>query len=939
MWRFSFAQQFTNYTTKDGLPSNHVYTIVQDAKGFMWFLTDKGMARYNGNQLKTFTTKNGLPNNDVWEAFPTTDGKVWYMSKSTKLGYIENDTVISFPNSNKDEIINPIYSSQVGDSIYPTGPRNTFTLKDDKWYGEKNKYVKNLKEDWIKIRHKHVGYISLNQSDQTLYLYNKELEKLNSIPTKNIYGVTGVRGQLNDSLFFWTNDKAYSILNFNTQIFKQFKLNKNIENVLMVQPRINIADNELQISGNGFVAKLDKDLKIFNPFYFPKELRAHFGFIDRSNTVWLATFNNGVYKFPYAKRDVQYKLQNEKIQSFNTIDDSLVVGVYKKGIYKYNPKEKSFKQFIKSNDYVFGVSQVKELNTNFYLLKNSLFKEFNGKREGVDLSKLYDKKITSNEVGRKFIYFNEKLYGNFSFGINRLNPNPFVIEKEYTQKGCNDIIRFNNQLLVATTNGLKEIKGDLLVPVVFNNRAFKKSILSLNVIDDTRLLINTDGFGSYITNMQTLEPLKETEFLIVEEAFKEGANLWLATNSGVLKFKKSNKTYKLSKTYTISDGLPTNHINTLYVDDKNLIVGTNNGIAIVPKTTKSISQFLDVFIEKAKYNNERITESNSTFKYRENNNVSFTVSNIDFSNNHSNFSYDYKLEPLQKEWTNSKINSFNFNDLQPGKYTFNVKSNNLKKTLDFTVKPLLYQRLSFKILSFLLIVFLIVYLSKFFIKRAQFKKNKKIFEDKRLSELQLKALRSQMNPHFVFNSLAAIQYYINDNDFEASETYLVKFSKLIRQFFELSKENEIALRTEVNLLKSYLEIEKLRFKEKLNFIINVDSMLDIDKVKIPTMLLQPIVENAVNHGVFNKEDEGLITLNFIFIDDHAFKVEIIDDGVGFVNTKKRQSMKIKSSSVLKDRLRFLNHSEKWVITYSKEEVSPEKEDKGNKSIFIIKHRN
>lgn len=936
MWSFSFSQKYTNITTIDGLPSNHVYTIVQDAKGFIWFLTDKGMARFNGSQLKPFTTKNGLPINDVWEAFPTPDGKIWYMSKSTKLGYIKNDTVLSFANNNKDEIINPIYTSRVGDSIYPTGPRKTFDLKDEKWYGETNKFIKNLKEDWIKIRHKDIAYISFNLQRKTLNIYKKDLTKIDSIFAENIYGISGIRGQINDSLFYWTSSKRYSILNFNTLEFKQFDLKESTENSLTTYPKINIIGDSLQISGNGFVAKLNKDFKITNPFYFPKELRAHFGYIDKSNSIWLATFNNGVFKLPYVKREVLYKLQNEKIQSFNVIDNNLVIGVYKKGFYKYNTKEKYFQQFIENNDYVFEASQVEPLNTIFYSLQHSLFKAIDRKVIPIDLSKVNKQELTSNEVGRKLIYFNKKLYGSFSFGINRLSPNPLVIEKEYLQKGCNDIIVFKERLLVATTNGLKEIKNDSLLPLVFKNKDFNKSILNIKVIDEERLLINTDGYGSFFTDLKTIEPLEPTEFLIVEEAFVEDNALWLATNSGVLKFSKNKNLFQFEKRYTISDGLPTNHINTLYIDKENLIVGTNNGIAILPKNQESIPQLLDVYIEKAKYNNKDITTTSSVFKYQENNNINFIVSNIDFSENHTNFSYDYRLEPIQKQWTNSKLNSFNFTDLHAGDYTFYVKSNDIKKELSFTIKPLWYQSVWFEALSLLLGVLIVALISRYFVRRAQFKKNQKIFDDKRLSELQLKALRSQMNPHFVFNSLSAIQYYIGENNFEASELYLVKFSKLIRQFFELSKENEITLATEVSLLNNYLEIEKLRFKEKLNFIINVDVNLDKENTKIPTMLLQPIVENAVNHGVFNKLDNGLVTLNFIHIDAQTFKVEITDDGVGFANTKKRQSKNVKSSNVLKDRLHFLNYSENWKISYKEEEVYPDRKDKGNKSVFLIK---
>src|SRR5690606_16912146 len=88
--------------------------------------------------------------------------------------------------------------------------------------------------------------------------------------------------------------------------------------------------------------------------------------------------------------------------------------------------------------------------------------------------------------------------------------------------------------------------------------------------------------------------------------------------------------------------------------------------------------------------------------------------------------------------------------------------------------------------------------------------------------------------------------------------------------------------------------------------------------------------------VFNKMENGLVTLNFIYMDHQTFKVEIMDDGVGFVNTRNKQSKNIKSSSVLKDRLHFLNYSQKWEINYSTEEISPDKTDKGNKSVFLLR---
>jgi ligand-binding sensor domain-containing protein len=931
----SFAQQYTNYSTKDGLPSNHVYSILQDTKGFIWFLTDKGMVKYNGKTFKTFTTKNGLSNNDIWEAFPTSDGKFWYMSKSASLGYIENDSVISFPNANKDEIMNPLFTSQVGDSIYPTESKKTYTLRNNKWVGEINKHSENLLTDWVKIRHKNIDYMSFSFKGEILRIYAKKTELLHSIQIKNIYGKSGLRGQINDSLFCWTNSKNYSIFNFNSFELKQFNLKESLGYDLITHPKIKSINNVLQISGDGFVARLDEDLEIQSPFYFPEELKATFGIIDKSNNIWLSTINKGVYKLPYSKRNVKYSLQNEKIQTFSTINNSLVVGVFNKGIYKYNRKDNSFQQSIENKDFVFGVSEIEPLKTNFYAFRNSLLKEVNGKIKRIYISNFYKQETYSNDVARKLVYFNDKLYGNFSYGINKINPEPFTLEKQYNQKGCNEIINFNNRLLIATTNGLKEIKKDKLIPVVFNNADFKKSILSFTVIDENHLLINTDGFGSYITNMQTIKQLKKTEFLIVEEAFVEDATLWLATNTGVLKFKKDNETYNLSKTYTINDGLPTNHINTLYVDNKNLIVGTDNGIAILPKKQEYVSQFIDVLIERANFNNENITEDKTTFNYQENNNLNFLVSSIDFYEGKPNISFKYKLEPLQKEWITSTTNIVNFNNLHPENYVFHLKSGLVQKQLSFIIKPLWWQTNWAKTLAFLSIFGLISLVSWKLSKKRQEKKNIKLFQEKKLTEIQLKALRSQMNPHFVFNSLAAIQYYINNNEIKASEAYLVKFSKLIRQFFELSKETEISLSEEIKLIKNYLDIEKLRFKDKFEYAFTIDNKIDVKQMKLPTMLLQPIVENAINHGVFNKIDNGNVIINMNYLSRKRFKVEIIDDGVGFVNTQNKSNKKIKSSNVLEDRLRFLNQSGQWDIQHSEEELHPELYDKGNRSTFII----
>ncbi|WP_457618977.1 sensor histidine kinase, partial [Lutibacter sp.] len=153
---------------------------------------------------------------------------------------------------------------------------------------------------------------------------------------------------------------------------------------------------------------------------------------------------------------------------------------------------------------------------------------------------------------------------------------------------------------------------------------------------------------------------------------------------------------------------------------------------------------------------------------------------------------------------------------------------------------------------------------------------------------------------------------------------LVKFSRLIRKFFDFSRTKFISLEQEISLLKNYLEIEKMRFGDQFNFQFNIDENLNLAEQKIPSMLLQPIVENAVNHGLFHNKGNGLIKIDFIKNKDLLI-VQISDNGIGLKKAQeiKENSIKThvsKSNSILKDRINLLNQSKEWHITYSINEV-------------------
>ena len=158
----------------------------------------------------------------------------------------------------------------------------------------------------------------------------------------------------------------------------------------------------------------------------------------------------------------------------------------------------------------------------------------------------------------------------------------------------------------------------------------------------------------------------------------------------------------------------------------------------------------------------------------------------------------------------------------------------------------------------------------------------------------MKALRAQMNPHFIFNSMNSIQKFILKNDSFSASQYLTKFSKLIRLILDNSNESYISLESEIALLKIYVEIEDLRFDNQFEYEIKIDDSLNTDTVQIPSMIIQPYIENAIWHGLLHKETKGKLTLEITKLDNAMIKVVVTDDGIG-----RQKALELKSKQVLK----------------------------------------
>lgn len=163
----------------------------------------------------------------------------------------------------------------------------------------------------------------------------------------------------------------------------------------------------------------------------------------------------------------------------------------------------------------------------------------------------------------------------------------------------------------------------------------------------------------------------------------------------------------------------------------------------------------------------------------------------------------------------------------------------------------------------------------------------KINYHKKLLELEAKALRAQMNPHFIFNCLNSIKALIQENENEKSVVYLTTFSKLIRTLFNNAAKREISLHDEIETCKLYLQLEGMRFGEKLSYTVVIDDNVDLKSIDVPALIIQPFIENAIWHGIVPAEKGGTVQLMLIK-KNGTVKIMIEDDGIGRVASQQNK---------------------------------------------------
>lgn len=275
--------------------------------------------------------------------------------------------------------------------------------------------------------------------------------------------------------------------------------------------------------------------------------------------------------------------------------------------------------------------------------------------------------------------------------------------------------------------------------------------------------------------------------------------------------------------------------------------------------------------------------------------------------------YEYKMDGLRDEWVSSPTgNNMYWADLNEGDYTLTIRAgvegNWIEsKPLSIHIAPPFYRTLWFQLLVLGLISGLIYSLYLYRIKQTRIKAQHEI----ELADMEMKTLRSQMNPHFIFNCLNSIKLAIFEGEIEKAGRYITRFSKLLRTILHHAKSHYVTLEEELKAMTLYIELEKMRFEDKFNYQIDIDPSLQSSQIQIPPMILQPFIENAIWHGLMPKKEKGNVLIQVVSQDEHIQCV-IEDDGIGRKaasdisrGRKRHQSLGIQ---ITKERLDILNET-------------------------------
>ncbi len=873
-----------HFTTNDGLPSSQVYEALQDRDGYMWFATDRGVVRYNGYEFKTFGTKDGLIDNVVFKFFQDHKKRIWMISNSGRL-FIYSEGKITpyrFNNKIKDLIKGSFQTSIFVDSsenVYIGSTFGLYMINSTGLLTQRYKfhatgiYPLILIDEKVNFRPAN-GFgsgISKGQVLDLLHMSQSETYKIKCTSTS--FGRLTTLRLKNDRLIFSIGTSIYEL--------KNKKINQIANVPYGIVQLVECPDQKIwACTMNGLYLLSNSDeIKVIRSYlenvYVSNIAK------DREGAYWVTTINDGVYYLN--NNSIQHYFLDTPLQipQALTQDKShIYAGYFPPGISKLNTAELYFFKQPFKNEYI---------TSFFYDSSNSY---------------LY---IGNGRIG----YFKNETFTKFPIIKHSVANIGFTKNKTGLYSGCQrSLLKIYND----TTEEIAKIDtkliciysdqdDNLIVGCLDGAYKFEYTKRKFFPITDQLKDTRVDDIDSYNGNLcfatvgkGLIMLLKDNSVLNIDESHGLCSNtirkitidknkIWCASNNGISEIEiiDPEKSLYNIKNIRINDGLIDNEINDIAFLNDTVWVASKKGISFFNSRTDftNYSRPNVIFTRFLVSNRDTIIRENYVFPYSEN---TFSIGfESPLFKSLGKQKYEYLLyneeDSIKGITTNREVE---FLSLDPGKYTLSVKAMNNSglwserpATMSFTILSPWWKTFWFRLFIFSLLLS-VVYL---WYKRRIDSVKEKFEIEKKQASLQLTAMRAQMNPHFIFNVMSSIRNYMQENDVNSAEKYLTSFAKLVRYTLDNSSIQEVSLEEELQALKSYAFLEMQRFENGFDFEIVFDDEIDPEEILVPSLLLQPFVENAIKHGIDRLVNRGKILISVKSKDDSVV-ISIEDNGIG-----------------------------------------------------------
>jgi ligand-binding sensor domain-containing protein len=906
---FSFAQQYNikSYSVEDGLAISQVTDICQDHHGYLWIGTTSGLSRYDGVEFKNYFIDDGLLDNQIRHVYVSNNGVLWVATPEGVTTFDQQQfTSYKFTERHR---INDIF--ELGDEMYFGTTAGLVQLKNNEFIqvGPAASYKYHINKGY-----NYRDSIVICATRDGAYAWDGEQFERYSIPGYDSTIVSSVNIH-DDKLYLSLENVGLFSYDLLSDEWINYDLKHNSAKDVVID------DNSIfGISKNsGAFLITEEDTLYFDDSNGLMGAGLSCLFKDTEGNIWMGTNGSGLLR--HYGTSVVYYTTNDGLGS------DIVVSVAQdtSGGFIFGTFDNGVTLFKSSGiEYIRDDGGILLNNTIWAAVQDSLNRTWLGTSRGLVI---LDE--NNNSVAHP-------LQGNY----------PKIRTMTLGKDNKTMLLGGRHGLMVIDEDSLYEYHEDLNINKLYpmegkvycatrakglyefdqsdNFESFRKIILPDSTINaltsdfQNNLWIGTEN-GLYILSEHQdvfkfdLDERNYRSKSILSLLTAKDGSVWVAGMQGVyhVAYDELKRSSYSIKNYGTPEGLidEETNINSLYEDDKgNIWVGTSRGLAKI-NPTKSEELFnyelpmlhitgMRLFMEEFNYD-EFDHELDSVFNVptsielpHNKNHLTFDFIGINLKNPKA-VQYEYRLIGVNELWSPvSSSNYATYSFLQPGKYTFQVRAMNKSrnwsqiKEVKFVIRGPFWKSWWFILLMVLAGLLIIIYVFQSRIRTLKQKQdNEKLDLKNRLLFLEQRSLNASMNRHFIFNSLNSIQYFINSSDKRSANKFLSNFAKLIRMNLDSSAANNfiVTLQEEIERIEIYLGLEKMRFSDKFEYSIDVSSSLDTESIEIPSMILQPFVENSIIHGVLSLERMGQITIR-VYQEFGEVVFEVTDNGLGIDNS-------------------------------------------------------